>query len=316
MSNAAPEGRTILIVDDTPANLAVLTDLLDREGFEVVVAQNGATALARVRTVVPAIILLDVLMPGIDGFETCRRLKADPRLAGVPLFFITAQTDVFDRLQGFAAGAVDYITKPFLAEEVLARVRAHLRICELQAEVAEQLRLRELAEQQLAQSLDRAVAVVAPDGTLQFCTILARAVLDRWFPDNAANPSRLPPALAAWISACVSGRPGAPEVFRVTNPQGEMKVRLLADRAAPESAVLLFDEQATASPQALRQLGLTAREAEVLYWLTEGKSYKEIGIILACEWRTVQKHAERIYQKLLVENRHGAAAIARDALAR
>lgn len=316
--------ETILVVDDTPANLAVLTDLLDREGFEVVVAQSGAAALERLRTLTPAIVLLDVLMPGMDGFETCRRLKTDPRLAAVPVFFITAQTDSFDKLQGFAAGAVDYITKPFLAEEVLARVRAHLRIRQLQSELEEQLRLRQLAEEQLAQSLDRAVAVIAPDGALQFCTSLGRALLDRWFPattsahgntNTSESRERLPSALADW-TARRRARRDAPEVFRVQNAQGELSVRLLADPAIPESAVLLFDEQPTASPAALRQLGLTPREAEVLYWLSEGKSYKEIGVILACEWRTAQKHAEKIYQKLHVENRHGAASVARAALGR
>lgn len=312
----ALDSQTILVVDDTPANLAVLTDLLDREGFEVVVAQSGTGALERLRTLTPALILLDVLMPGLGGFETCRQLKAEPRLASVPVFFITAQTEAFDKLQGFAAGAVDYITKPFLADEVLARVRAHMRIRELQSDLEEQLRLRQLAEEQLAQSLDRAVAVIAPGGALQFCTTLARAVLDRWFGNGVGSDDRLPPPLAAWAAARLQGSPEASEVYRIVNASGEVKVRLLADSGALESTVLLFDEQAAASPHALRSLGLTPREAEVLYWLTEGKSYKEIGVILTCEWRTVQKHAEKIYQKLHVENRHGAATIAREALGR
>jgi CheY-like chemotaxis protein/DNA-binding CsgD family transcriptional regulator len=309
----APEKSTILVVDDTPANLAVLTDLLDREGFEVVVARDGAGALDRLRTLVPALILLDVLMPGLGGFETCRRLKADPRLAEVPVFFITAQTESVDKLEGFAAGAVDYITKPFFADEVLARVRAHLRIRELQAEVAEQLRLREEAEAQLAQSLDRAVAVVAPDGALLFCTALARGVLDRWFPGGARE--RVPPTLATWLATQWSRKSGTPAPFHFADANGEVSVRLLLDRTEADSGVLLLDEQAAASPRALRALGLTAREAEVLHWLTEGKTYREIGIILACEWRTAQKHAENIYRKLNVENRHGAAALARAALA-
>lgn len=309
--NAGP-GRTILVVDDTPANLAVLTDLLDREGYDVVVAGGGADALELLRSLTPAIILLDVVMPGIDGFETCRRLKREPRLADVPVFFITAQAEAFDRLQGFAAGAVDYITKPFFAEEVTARVRAHLQIRELQSELAQQLRRREEAEAQLAQSLDRAVAVVGPEGELQFCTLLARAMFERWFPD--ARPAQLPPAVTRWVAARWRGAAATPAVFRTASAQGEITLRLLADPIAPESALLLLDEQVATSPLPLRALGLTAREAEVLHWLTEGKTYKEIGIILACEWRTVQKHAENIYQKLRVENRHGAAAIARAAL--
>jgi len=253
-------------------------------------------------------------MPGMDGFATCRRLKADPRFAQVPVFFITAQSDAFDKLRGFAAGAVDYITKPFCSGEVLARVHAHLRIRELQADLEEQLRLRELAERQLEQSLDRAVAVVAPDGALQFCTTLARALFNRWFAETP--PDAAPPALRPWIAARCAGKADAAPEFRVRKPDGELIVRLLADAASPESVVLLFDERALASHQALRQLGLTPREAEVLFWLSEGKSYKEIGVILACEWRTAQKHAENIYQKLHVENRHSASDLARRALAR
>lgn len=310
----ASDPRSILVVDDTPANLAVLTDLLDGEGFEVVVARDGASALQRLQAFTPALILLDVVMPGIDGFETCRRMKAQPKLAQVPVFFITAQTDAFDKLEGFAVGAVDYITKPFCSEEVLARVRAHLRIRELQTDLEEQLRLRELAERQLAQSLDRAVAVVSPNGSLQFCTTLARALLDRWF--SASADGWAPGELMAWIEGRCGGRMDTAPEFRVRKADGELVVRLLVDAASPESAVMLFDERAAASHESLRGLGLTAREAEVLFWLSEGKSYKEIGVIVACEWRTVQKHAENIYQKLHVENRHGAADMARRTLGR
>src|SRR5690606_1126840 len=144
----------------------------------------------------------------------------------------------------------------------------HLRIRELQAEVEEQLRLRALAEQQLAQSLDRAVAVVGPDGAVQFCTTLARALLDRWFGTETA-PGGLPEGLRVWIAQGWARAAAAP--MRVATAQGELTVRLLADAAVPESGVLLFEEQAVASHAALRRLGLTPREAEVLHWLSEGK---------------------------------------------
>ena len=118
----------ILIVDDTPANLAVLADYLGSYGFEIMTARSGEMALKRVQYALPDIILLDVLMPGIDGFETCQRLKADEVTQHIPVIFMTALTDPEHKVKGFAAGAVDYVTKPFHQEEVLARVRAHLRI--------------------------------------------------------------------------------------------------------------------------------------------------------------------------------------------
>lgn len=127
---------TILIVDDNPANLGVLSDLLDREGFEVRVARSGQIALERVRYARPHLILLDVMMPGIDGFETCRQLKADPTLAEVPVIFMTALGDSQSKVTGINAGAVDYITKPFQQEEVVARVKLHLRLHHLTQDLA------------------------------------------------------------------------------------------------------------------------------------------------------------------------------------
>jgi two-component system cell cycle sensor histidine kinase/response regulator CckA len=124
-------GQTILIVDDNPTNLAVVGELLSKQGFQVMVALNGELGLELARNDQPDLIVLDVLLPGINGFETCRRLKADERTKAIPVIFTTIMTSVEDKLTGFAAGGVDYITKPFHAEEILARVGTHLRIRQL-----------------------------------------------------------------------------------------------------------------------------------------------------------------------------------------
>ncbi len=126
---------TILIVDDTPANISVLLSYLDDHGFRVLVARDGQSALEQAGVAVPDVILLDVMMPGMDGFETCRRLKSDPALQSIPVLFITALHETFDKVKGFEAGARDYITKPFQREEVLARVRTHLTIRRLHREL-------------------------------------------------------------------------------------------------------------------------------------------------------------------------------------
>lgn len=119
-------GRTVLIVDDTPANLGVVVDHLEDEGLNVAVAQGGEEALDRARFVRPDLILLDVMMPGLDGFETCRRLKADEATCAIPVIFMTALDSVDDKVAAFVAGGVDYVSKPFQVEELLARVRTHL----------------------------------------------------------------------------------------------------------------------------------------------------------------------------------------------
>lgn len=123
---------TLLLVDDTPMNLGVLSAYLEQSGFRIVIARDGEGGIKRAQYVRPDIILLDVMMPpGIDGFETCRRLKADPTLREIPVIFMTALAGTEDKVRGFEAGAVDYVTKPLQQEEVLARVTTHLKIRDL-----------------------------------------------------------------------------------------------------------------------------------------------------------------------------------------
>lgn len=120
--------RLVLIVDDLPENLQVLAGHLTGEGYEILAATNGPRALALVRNRMPDLILLDIMMPEMDGFAVCRELKADPDSADIPVIFITARTDTEDLLQGFELGAVDYITKPFRPPELIARVRTHVEL--------------------------------------------------------------------------------------------------------------------------------------------------------------------------------------------
>lgn len=146
----------VLVVDDTPANLEVVCETLGDAGYEVATAINGDRALKRVQAHPPDLILLDVQMPGIDGFETCRRLKADPMTASIPIIFMTALADADSKVKGFDLGAVDYITKPFQEQEVLARVKTHLQLRQLtknlEQRVAEQTATLEAAFTQLQQS--------------------------------------------------------------------------------------------------------------------------------------------------------------------
>ena len=161
------DGKIILIVDDNPANLELLSDLLDDAGFEIWVARDGESAIRKAEYAPPDIILLDVMMPGIDGFETCRRLKSNPLTQEIPVIFMTALSDTVDKVKGLNLGAVDYITKPFQNEEVLARVKLHLKLQKLTETLAAQNLLlkqeikertdAEAALQQLNQELEKRV---------------------------------------------------------------------------------------------------------------------------------------------------------------
>ncbi len=152
-----PKGDVILIVDDTPTNLGMLCDFLTDSGFEVLVAIDGESAIEQVIYAQPNLILLDVLMPKIDGFETCRRLKANPSTQAIPVIFMTALGETVDKVKGFQVGAVDYVTKPIQPEEVLVRITNHLTIQNLQNQLQKQnLQLQqEVKERQQAEELVR-----------------------------------------------------------------------------------------------------------------------------------------------------------------
>ncbi|MES2117395.1 MAG: response regulator [Pseudomonadota bacterium] len=144
--------HSVLIVDDTPANLALAVDMLERQGLRLSVAQGGAEALRRVALAPPDLILLDVMLPDMDGFEVCRRLKAgSAAVARVPVIFMTALSGTADKVAGFGAGAVDYLTKPLQVEEVLARVATHLRLADMQARLERQNAMLEQQNALLAQ---------------------------------------------------------------------------------------------------------------------------------------------------------------------
>ena len=128
-------GARLLVVDDTPQNLRLISDFLAEQGFELMLTRSGAQALEKIHLATPDLVLLDVRMPDMDGFEVCRRLKADPSVAGIPVIFMTALDDTAHKLEGFRLGAVDYVTKPIQREELVARIRLHLQLHRLQHEL-------------------------------------------------------------------------------------------------------------------------------------------------------------------------------------
>jgi len=313
----ASQPASVLVVDDVPANLGVLLEFLGEVGFRVLVAESGASALEQLAYARPDILLLDVIMPGMDGLTVCRRLKQDTATRDIPIIFMTALTDTVDKVAGFAAGAVDYVTKPVEPQEVLARLRAHLEIRRLQQELearnralAHELAWRAGAEDQLQQSLDQAVIIAGRDRTIQFCTKLAWNLVERYFGPKVLTV--LPDGLVTWIESGDRERS-----YVCDRDGGHLSVRMFAETAANGAVMLLLEEKNDlAGPEPLMSLGLTAREAEVLFWLTQGKTSAEIGIILGAALNTVKKHVQNVFQKLGVENRTAAAVRALEVLGR
>ena len=306
--------RRILVIDDVPDNVAVLFDFLRSHGFKVLVSESGRHALAELPQMAPDLILLDVMMPELDGFETCRRIKADPRFADVPIFFMTALSETVDKVRGLQTGAVDYITKPIFPEEVLARIAVHLELRDRNRELAEQnerldaaIQQRVSAERALRESLDRAVIVVDANADVQFIAAAALKLLQRYFADWS-GPG-LPAEVAQWLMTPAGG------VLTISRGARQLELTRAADVRDGRSRLVYLDEKAPPpSPEMLLPLGLTPREAEILFWVAQGKTSPEIAIIVGNAPATVKKHVENITAKLGVETRLAAALKAMELL--
>lgn len=309
------EKQTILIVDDVPENLAVLFEVLSGAGFEVLVCESGVAALDRLEVFAPDLILLDVVMTELDGIEVCKRVKASPDFGDIPVIFMTALSETVDKVAGFQAGAVDYVSKPFESEEVLARVKAQLDLRRLQRELearneilATEVQRRRIAERQLEESLDQAILVVSRKGRIHFCTRRGWDLLGRYF--DGSEDGALPAEVLDWLEE----RAGEP--LEIRSGEACLHVRSFMDRASSWDTLMLSLEEKLpiASPEPLQSLGLTPREAEVLFWLTQGKTSPEVAVILDVALNTVKKHAQNIFLKLEVDNRTAAAMKAWEAL--
>jgi CheY-like chemotaxis protein/DNA-binding CsgD family transcriptional regulator len=296
----------VLIVDDVPDNLAVLHDALDESGYTVLVATNGETALQRALQARPDIVLLDAVMPGMDGFEVARRLKADPATAAIPIVFMTGLTDTEHVLAAFSAGGVDYVTKPIRPREVLARIAAHLNSAREQRQARNAL-----------DAFGHATLVLRErDGRRLWQTALARRLMAQYFPD--APEVATPPEVMAWVARESLRRRAGADPFTLTIARSAQRLNFtlhpMGDEQGHEGEWLLMlrEESETALLEALAQSfpTLTARESEVLYWVIQGKTNRDIGDILGTSPRTVHKHLEHVFEKLGVETRTAAAGMA------
>jgi DNA-binding NarL/FixJ family response regulator len=300
-----PESKgNVLIVDDTPGNLALLSDMLSEAGYRVLVATDGISAIEQIQYVKPDIILLDVMMPGIDGFETCKRLKADAATAAIPVLFMTGMSELENLLRGFGEGGLDYIVKPIRPAEVLARIEVHLA----------QTRNLMRAERLLDESEFAAIAVNAEGQIIWLTPAAALWLADYTQQQSRVNPfgvgAWLPEQLLAWFKQwrLAFGNSAVEQQFYKLIPG--FNVAASACESPSEYMLMLQRENAQWTPEILREkLKLTFREAEILMWIARGKTNKEIGIILTTSPRTVNKHLEHIFEKLGVSTRAAAVAM-------
>jgi DNA-binding response OmpR family regulator/DNA-binding CsgD family transcriptional regulator len=291
---------TVLVVDDTPETLHLLTDTLDQAGFTVLIATDGESALTLLDQVTPDLVLMDARMPGISGFETCKRLKRDKLLSDLPVIFMTGLSETEHVVEGLACGGVDYVVKPIVLDELLARIRVHLG----NARLAYETRAALDASGRFLLATDRA-------GRVLWCTPKARQLLAA-----TSLGATLPASVIEQLLRMRRGEHQAPARCLVDIGGRRLECSFLSPLGPDELLFRLAETANTDSDQAIlqRALGLTSREAEVLLWISRGKPNRDIGEILNISPRTVNKHLEQIFVNLGVENRAAAAAAAVRAL--
>ena len=286
----------VLVVDDSPETLSFLTEAIEGSGSTVLVAVDGESALALMDRVTPDLILLDAVMPGIGGFEACRRLKRIRHLAHIPVIFMTGLSDTEHIVKGLEAGGVDYLTKPIIVDELMARMRVHLA----------NARGSEAARSAL-DAAGRFLLSVNADGGVRWTTPQAAKLLHALSPGADDSDFHLPADIVRWLAKAAKNE-SEPHVWTL----GETRVELTyVGRLGSEEHLLRLAKAASDDATVLlrQHFSLTKREAEVLQWIARGKSNKDISVVLTISPRTVNKHLEQIFQKLGVENRSSAAAI-------
>jgi DNA-binding response OmpR family regulator/DNA-binding CsgD family transcriptional regulator len=290
-----------LVVDDSPETLRLLTDALDGAGMTVMVAMDGASAMRIVEQITPDIVLLDAVMPGMDGFETCRRLKRDAGLGNVPIIFMTGLAETEHIVRGLEAGGVDYVTKPIVVEEMIARIRVHLA----------NARLTQSARAALDVS-GRYLLAVNGQGKIMWATPQAQKLLSATLAADTEEEFVLPDPIPQWLDQAQQGKTGSKAAAMASFPGNEqLRLQYMGKLGANEFLLRLAKDAGADTPAEFSsELGLTTREGEVLSWLSKGKTNRDIAQILGLSPRTVDKHLEQIYSKLGVENRTAAAAIA------
>lgn len=314
----------VLIVDDVPDNLSVLHDALDESGYTVLVATSGEAALQRALQARPDIVLLDAMMPGMDGFEVAKRLKAMAETTHIPIIFMTGLTETEHLVAALEAGGVDYVTKPIKPKEVMARMGVHLQGARRARQEARQAGQARNALDAFGYASITVRMGGTADGRLVWQTPLARELLMRYYGTSAPQT---PEPVLDWLRNHVADAERQVEPPRLAVEQGPRRLTFRLHRQTGDGEggvgggsgggvsgdwlIVMREISDDAVVEAMSlSFKLTAREAEVLYWVVKGKTNRDIGDILGSSPATVKKHLERVYAKLGVETRTAAAGMA------
>ncbi len=282
----------ILVVDDAVDTLRMLGDALVAEGYLVLAARDASEALERFEVAIPDGVLLDAVMPGMDGFALCRHIKATPAWSHVPIVFMTGLSESDQILRGFSSGGVDYVVKPLRIPEVMARLATHVR----------NARVTRLA-QEAVDVAGMGTVVLDSQSRMAWRSPQAVAWLEVAFGVDAQAGARA----SEWLGNALRNSEATRDLGRL----GRLLARNMGQGSLGESMLLLtLTPPDSASAQRLREIALTPRETEVLSWLAKGKTNRDIADILGMSPRTVNKHLEHVFEKLGVETRSAAAAIA------
>lgn len=286
----------VLIVDDSPETLGMLNDTLDDAGITVLVALEGRQALTISQSITPDIILMDAIMPNMDGFETCKILKENKDLNHIPVIFMTGLSDTESIVKGFEAGGVDYITKPVNSDELIARLKVHLS------------NARQTINARLAlDSAGKFLFSANESGDILWATPQAHQLLESLLSTDKLQTNELANSLKKLISPHFNKE----KAIELINADRKFEIRYVSQTNKDEFLLQVVENKNLSDIDILKNvMPTTDRETEVLLWIARGKTNREIGAILEMSPRTVNKHLEQIFKKLNVENRTSAAVIA------
>ncbi len=298
MTDSPENNSVVLVVDDSPETLGMLNQALENSGMTTLVALEGKQAINIAKKMQPDIILLDAIMPNMDGFETCKVIKSNHELKNIPVIFMTGLSDTDSVVKGFEVGGVDYLTKPINPIELIARMNVHLQ------------NARNTASAQLAlDSAGQNIFAVNSSGEKIWATPQVEEILNVLIKNNYLEDFHN--ELRNWISH----NPKEGNKCRFSKDQTELVAIYQGLSVNQEHLVRLMNEKMLNENVILKDsFSITTRESEVFLWLAKGKTNREIAMILEMSPRTVNKHLEQLFKKLGVDNRTTAAGMAIECL--
>ncbi len=305
MANQPEKKETILVVDDSPDTLGMVTLALEELGATVLVALGGDKAMEILDKITPDVILMDCIMPGMDGFETCQKIKQIPLFKHTPVIFMTGLSETDHIVKGLSCGGVDYLTKPINPVELIARMQVHLAN-------ARQTR----NAQTVLDSARRHIIACDPKGKIKWATPEASLLLKSSAEPATQDNLYLPQKMIAWLENYKTNGHTPSQDLELLIRDGLKLLATFIGQSDKDEFLFRLIEINDEKDQAIltHHFDLTQREAEVLLWVAHGKSNKDIGEILDISPRTINKHLQLIFTKLGTENRTAAAMQAMRAL--